>query len=211
MAPPTSPPPPTALLLIDVQEGFKDPKFTSWSTPDFEANVTSLLAAFRGAENAHVIHVCHHSRSEASSLHPSQPGVQFSEYAAPRPGEPVRSKDVNSALVGTDVDSIIRDLGIQRLVIAGLTTGHCISTSARMASNMRVVDHPHGGVAAGHDAPGEIIVVSDATAMYGHHYKGEFIDGDTLHRLNLATLDPEFCLVRDTAEVLGLLGINSAS
>ncbi|KAI1163091.1 isochorismatase [Nemania serpens] len=197
--------PPTALLLIDIQEGFKDPRFTGWSTHDYEANVARLLAAFRAAENAHVIHVCHHSRSEESPLHPSRPGAQFSEFAKPRPGEVVRSKDVNSAFVGTDVESVIRDLGIQRLVIAGLTTGHCISTSARMASNMRVVDHPHGGVAAGHNPTGEIIVVGDASAMYGHYYEGEFIDGDTLHRLNLSTLNDEFCLVRNTDEVLRLL------
>ncbi|KAI1115448.1 isochorismatase [Nemania sp. NC0429] len=204
MAPASSPV--TALLLIDVQEGFREPPFTGWSTPDFEANVTRLLAAFRAAgENAHVIHVHHHSRTEASTLHPSRPGVRVSAYAAPRPGEVVRTKDVNSALVGTGVEQLIRDLGVERLVIAGLTTGHCVSTTARMASNLRVVDHPHGGVAAGHDARGEIVVVSDATAMYDHEYEGEHIRGDTLHRLHLATLHGEFCVVRNTEEVVGLL------
>ncbi|KAI1181851.1 hypothetical protein F5B17DRAFT_436285 [Nemania serpens] len=87
------------------------------STPDLEANVTCLLAAFRASENTHVIHVHHHSRSEAPPLHPS------------RPGEVLRSKDVNSAFIGTDVESVIQDLGILRLVLASLTTCHCISIS----------------------------------------------------------------------------------
>ncbi|KAI0506843.1 isochorismatase [Xylaria bambusicola] len=197
--------PTSALLLIDIQQGFNDPSYKGRSTPDFEVNIAKLLAAFRAADNAHVIHVAHHSRSEASALHPSKPGVHFMEYAAPRPGELVRSKDVNSAFVGTDLESVIKKLGVQRLVVAGLTTGHCVSTSVRMASNLRVVDHPHGGVAAGHKTAGEIIVVADATAMYNWPYAGEVVDGDTLHEINLATLDDEFCVVRNTEEVLMLL------
>ncbi|KAI0533910.1 isochorismatase [Xylaria digitata] len=198
--------PRTALLLIDIQQGFNDPSYTGRSTPDFEANIAKLLKAFRTTANSHVIHVCHHSLSETSLLHPSHPGVQFMDYAAPRPGEIVRSKNVNSAFIGTDLESVIRDLDVKRLVVAGLTTGHCVSTSVRMASNLRVVDHPHGGVASGHNPSGEIIVVSDATAMYNWSYGGKTYDGDTLHTINLATLGDEFCEVRNTEEVLQLLG-----
>ncbi|KAI8951111.1 isochorismatase hydrolase [Xylaria longipes] len=197
--------PPTALLLIDIQQGFNEPPHTGRSTPNFEANITKLLAAFRATENTHVIHVCHHSRFEGAPLHPSRPGAQFMDYAAPQPGEVVRSKDVNSAFIGTDLESVIRSLGIQRLVVVGLTTGHCVSTSVRMASNLRVVDHPHGGVQAGQTPPGEIIVVSDATAMYNWTAGGKVYDGETLHTINLATLDDEFCVVRNTEEVLWLL------
>ncbi|KAJ8122614.1 hypothetical protein ONZ43_g1236 [Nemania bipapillata] len=198
--------PRTALLLIDIQQGFNEPSYTGRSTPNFEANIAKLLAAFRAAENAHVIHVCHHSREDASPLHPSHPGVQFMDYAMPHPGEIVRSKDVNSAFIGTDLESIIKGLNLERLVVVGLTTGHCVSTSVRMASNLRVVDHPHGGVAADHNPSGEIVVVSDATAMYTRSYAGKEYDGHTLHTINLATLDDEFCVVRNTKEVLQLLG-----
>jgi nicotinamidase-related amidase len=198
-------PPRTALLLIDIQQGFNDSSYTGRSTPDFEANVVKLLRAFRAAENAHVIHVCHHSVIEGSPLHPSQPGVKFMEYAAPQLGEPVISKNVNSAFVGTDLESRIRGLGIDRLVVAGLTTGHCVSTSVRMAANLRVVDHPHGGFAPGKTPAGKIIVVSDATAMYTRSYDGREYDGETLHTTNLATLNDEFCVVRNTEQVLHLL------
>ncbi|KAI0815447.1 isochorismatase [Xylaria sp. FL0064] len=196
--------PRTALLLIDIQQGFNDSSHTGRSTPDLEANVTKLLAAFRAAENTHIIHVAHHSLSETGSFHPSRPGAEFMDFAAPLPGEIVRSKNVNSAFIGTNLESTIRDLGIQRLVVVGLTTGHCVSTSVRMASNLRVVDHPHGGVASGHHPTGEIVVVSDATAMYDWSSGGKNYDGETLHTINLATLDDEFCVVRNTEEVLRL-------
>ncbi|KAI0436334.1 isochorismatase [Xylaria telfairii] len=197
---------PTALLLIDVQQAFNAPPYTGRSTPNFEANITKLLAAFRAADNAHVLHVCHHSRVEGGPLHPSQPGAQFMEYATPLPGEVVKSKNVNSAFIGNDLESVIRGLGIERLVVVGLTTGHCVSTSIRMASNLRVVNHPHGGTPTGLNPTGEIIVVSDATAMYNWTTEsGKIYDGETLHTINLATLDDEFCVVRDTEEVLKLL------
>ncbi|KAI0206232.1 isochorismatase [Astrocystis sublimbata] len=194
-----------ALLLIDIQKGFDHPAYTGRSTPGFEANIARLLASFRAAPNTHVIHVCHHSRSEDSPLHPSRPGVQFMDYAAPQPGELVRSKDVNSAFIGTNLESVIKGLDLRTLVIVGLTTGHCVSTSVRMASNLRVVDHPHGGVAAGHNPSAEIVVVSDATAMYDWTASDGIHDGEALHRVHLATLDGEFCVVRDTEEVLRLL------
>ncbi|GAP82650.1 putative isochorismatase hydrolase [Rosellinia necatrix] len=194
-----------ALLLIDIQQGFNEPPYTGRSTPNFESNIIKLLGAFRTAKNAHVIHICHHSLSEEFPHHPSRPGVQFMDYAVPQPGEIVRSKNFNSAFVGTDLEDVIRGLGIQRLVVVGLTTGHCVSTSIRMASNLRVVDHPHGGVAPGQSPSGEIIVVSDATAMYTRTYAGKEYDGETLHTTNLATLNDEFCVVRSTEKVLQLL------
>ncbi|KAI0965227.1 isochorismatase hydrolase [Xylaria arbuscula] len=197
--------PRTALLLIDVQQGFNDPSYSGRSTPNFEANIVKLLAAFRAAEDTPIIHVRHHSVSETGPFHPSRPGAQFMDYATPQPGELIKSKNVNSAFVGTDLESEIRDLGIQRLIVVGLTTGHCVSTSVRMAANLRVVDHPHGGVAAAHNPAGEIIVVSDATAMFTRSYYGGEFDGETLHTINLATLDDEFCVVRNTEDVLRLL------
>lgn len=127
------------------------------------------------------------------------------DYAAPLPGEWVQSKNVNSAFIGTDLEAKIRELGIQRLVVVGLTTGHCVSTSVRMASNLRVVDHPHGGVRPGENPTGEIILVSDATAMFNRTYGGRVYYGETLHTTNLATLDDEFCVVRNTEDVLRLL------
>ncbi|KAI8633377.1 isochorismatase [Xylariaceae sp. FL1651] len=191
-----------ALLLIDIQQGFNHPTYTKRSTPEFEANVAKLLAAFRTAENAHIFHVCHHSASETSPLHPSNTGVQFMDYAAPQPGETVVSKTVNSAFIGTDLETAIRNAGIDRLVVAGLTTGHCVSTSVRMAANLRVVDHPHGGVSQRDKPTGEIILVADATAMFGVSYNGKEYDGETLHAINLATLNDEFCVVRNTEHVL---------
>ncbi len=56
-------------------------------------------------------------------------------YASPLPNEPVIAKNVNSAFIGTELESIIKEkLGTTRLYVAGLTTDQCVSTSVRMAS-----------------------------------------------------------------------------
>jgi len=144
----------------------------------------------------HIIHVCHHSTSADSPLHPSQPGVAFEAYAAPWDGEPVFSKSVNSAFIGTGLEILVREKGIRRLVVAGLTTDHCVSTTVRMAANLRVVGEG-----------GEVVLVGDATAAHEKRLalgpgRGEVVDAETVQSVHLASLNGEFCRVVSTEEAL---------
>lgn len=85
--------------------------------------------------------------------HDGGKGVAFQPCAAPSPGEIVFTKNVSSAFVGTDLEQTIRDRGITELVVAGMTTDGCVSTSVRMAANLGV-------------KPERVVLRSDATAMY---------------------------------------------
>lgn len=179
--------PKTALLVIDVQQGFDEPYWGIRNNPDAEANIARLLTQWRAAERP-VFHIKHNSRSPRSPLHPSNPGNAFKNFATPHPGEPSFGKDVNSAFIGTDLEARLRDADVNDVVIVGLTTPHCISTSARMASNLGFTTR----------------VVADATAAHaGRGPDGAAIDAETMHYHALAALNGEFATIVATAELLG--------
>ena len=181
---------PTALLLIDVQQGFDDPAFgPSRSNTDFKDNIIKILEYFR-EQGALIIHVQHNSIHPESPFYPSKRGVEFYEFSRPLPDEVVVKKDVNSAFIGTNLEQILRDRDVRRLYCVGLTIDQCVSTTVRMASNMRVCDRG--------EAKGEIILIGDATTGYG--YDG--IDAKTIHQVHEATLAHEFCTVIQTADLI---------
>ena len=176
----------TALLIIDVQQGFDEPYWGARNNPQAEQNIVLLLEHAR-ANGTPVFHIKHNSRLPKSPLHPSNPGNAFKPIAAPRDGEPIIGKDVNSAFIGTDLEARLRAANIDHVIMAGLTTPHCISTTARMASNLGFTT----------------TVVSDATAAHaGKGHDGKPVDADTMHYHALAALNGEFAEIVTTAELL---------
>lgn len=178
-----------ALLVIDVQQGIDDPRHGARNNPWAEKRIASLLDAWR-REGWPVIHVQHMSTHPESALRPDAPGNALKPEALPAEGEALFQKTVSSAFIGTALESHLRTHGIERLVIVGLTTDQCVSTTARMAENLGF----------------DVSVVEDATATFerigpdGLHYSA-----DQMHRVALASLHEEFARVLSSAEVLAQL------
>lgn len=179
-----------ALILIDIQQGFDDLKY--WgprNNPQAEANAAKLLSAWR-ASHRPIFHVQHRSTTPGSPLRPGQPGCDHKPEVWPMSGEPVIGKNVNSAFIGTDLEAQLRAQGIDTLVIAGLTTAHCVSTTTRMAGNL--------GFRALLAADG-----CATNARTGHD--GRAHDAESVHVMELAALHGEFAEVADTAALIGAL------
>lgn len=217
---------PTALILIDNQSGFCHPTTldhwgTTRSNPLYEVNLQALLTAFRTARGSsptplEVIHIFHSSVEPNSPLHPAHPagGIRPLDFAVPASdgSEPVFWKSVNSSFIGTQLESHLRENGFRQIIVAGLTTDHCVSTTVRMAANLGVVDRflDGGPVKLGQDGShqneariekGRIVLVADATATFG---KCGF-DSETVQKVSVASLDGEFADVLGTEEVVKAL------
>jgi nicotinamidase-related amidase len=179
-----------ALIIIDVQQAFNDPSWGQRNNPEAERNIAALLGGWR-ASGRPLFHIQHRSQRPGSLFNPDGPGFPVKPEARPLDGEPVLYKNVNSAFIGTDLEQRLRSAGIETVVVIGITTDHCVSTTTRMAGNF------------GFDT----FIVSDATFTFertgpdGRHYTAE-----QMHATALASLNGEFAAVVSTAEAITALG-----
>lgn len=182
---------PDALVVVDVQQGFAE--VDHWgggrNNPDAEANIARLLAAFRET-GVPIVHVRHASTEPDSPLRPERPGHAPLPEAAELEGEPVVTKQVNGAFVGTDLDRLLTEAGARRVAVVGVQTDHCVSTTVRMGS----------------DLGWEMVLVDDAAWCYDRrHPDGSLIPAGELHRANVASLSGEFAEVATTDQVIAAL------
>jgi nicotinamidase-related amidase len=57
------------------------------------------------------------------------------EEVKPLPGEPVLNKTTISAFTSTGIDSLLRSMGIEYVLFAGVSTNMCVGTTARDAAD----------------------------------------------------------------------------
>jgi nicotinamidase-related amidase len=183
-----------ALILVDIQQGFDNIPYWGGerNNPDAEVNARKLLDYWR-ANSLPLFHIQHCSVNPNSLLAAGNPGNVHKEIVKPLPGEVVIKKSVNSSFIGTNLQQQLDAAGIDTVVIVGLTTEHCVSTTARMAGNFGY----------------HTFVVADATAAFAKTgIQGEHYDAGTIHLTALAQINNEFATVLNTDEALQALKKN---
>ncbi len=163
----------TAMIVVDMQNDFVAPG-APMETPAARAMVPKLAEALQICRSAgiKVIFTAHVHRRDGSDMglfddmHPpiasraalvdGTHGVEIYPELAPQPGEHIIKKHRYSGFFGTDLDIILREWGIDTVIISGTTTENCCHATARdaMFRNYRVV------------------FLSDATATYDYPDRG---------------------------------------
>ncbi len=176
------------LLPIDMQQAFDAPPWPRRWNRNVDAHGLALLAAWRSAGRP-IIHVRHDSVQPGSSLASGAPGNAFRPGFEPQPQEPLVSKSVNSAFIGTDLDLRLKRLGAKHVVTFGISTDMCVSTTVRTGANL------------GWD----MILVADACDCFDlPDGQGGTIPAEEVQRAHVATLAFEFCRAIPAAEITAL-------
>lgn len=178
----------TALLVIDVQESFRQhPLWASISNPSIAADVGRLVAHARAA-GEQVIWVLHSEPGSGGVFDPESGHVQLLRGLEPLPGEPVLVKRAHNAFTTTNLQQELTLRGIGGLRLAGIRTEQCVETTARLASDLGY----------------RVEVVIDATATHPlplHDGTGELSTAEVIAR-TAAALAGRFATISTIDEVL---------
>ena len=179
----------SALIVVDVQEGFDDESLVNKrNNPDADRNIEAIIKAWEKSRRPIVV-VQHNSVSAGSVLNPSKPGNALKPYVRSVKPDLAVTKSVNSAFYGTpDLDLWLKSSGIHQIVIVGIQTNMCCETTARMAGNL------------GYD----VIFVPDAMHTFdATGPDGVVISADEITRATVASLfDGGFAKIASTSDLL---------
>ncbi len=106
---------------------------------------------------------------------------QIIEELAPLPGEIVVTKTTDSALTGTNLRLVLANMGIRNLVVAGIYTDQCVSSTVRSLA----------------DESFNVVVVEDCCAA----------GTDELHYKELEIINMIYCHVLTSRELREVMGI----
>jgi nicotinamidase-related amidase len=151
-------------------------------------NMQRLLKASRGAALP-VVHVRVMNLAADSSdtsrrykafrflTPPGSKEAEFLEEVAPLQNEIVLNKTTSSVFVSTNADFMFRNMGIDTLIVAGVTTNSCVDSCVRGAGDLGF----------------DVLLVGDACTTFTQE----------LHDFTLSNLHGSFCSVRSTDQVIG--------
>jgi nicotinamidase-related amidase len=180
-----------ALLLIDIQKAFLEEDYWGGNRNNKDAEFVcgTILNKWREL-NLPLFHIRHSSTNVNSKLFKTNKGFEFNDNVTPLANETIITKNVNSAFIGTDLKERLDKLNIDTLVIIGLTTNHCVSTTARMAGNFGYNTY----------------LIADAIATFDRiGINGEQFSSEMIHQTSLASLNEEFCTIWNLDKLLNEL------
>lgn len=163
----------TALLIIDIQNDyFPGGKAELVKPLDAAKNAYQLLQCFRehGQPTVHIQHVSTHEG--ATFFLPGSEGTHIHDAVAHFEGEPLVQKHFPNAFRETNLLDLLKEWGIERVIVCGMMTHMCVDATARAAADLGF----------------QLVVASDACATKALTYGDTAIPADHVHKAFLAAL-----------------------
>ncbi len=124
----------SALLVIDVQDSFKaGPRWERRSSPKFEENIDWLVQAYRTA-GLPVIFVLHTDPDDAFAT--DSPYFKLMDFLVRQEEEPLLIKNTRNAFTSTNLQDLLWEKRVERLVVTGIQTEQCCETTTRLAADL---------------------------------------------------------------------------
>lgn len=175
-----------ALLIIDLQQGMREPQLGPRNNPEAETRVAALLSHWR-AHGWPVVHIRHISRSPTSVFAPGQAGVLFQPAFEPQANEQVSEKNVPDAFTHSSLERWLRVRGIEHLVIVGVSSENSVESTARSAGNLGF----------------HTVVLNDACFTFAKSdFDGRPRSAEEVHAMAMANLQGEYATVLNCTELL---------
>ena len=125
-----------ALLVVDVQESFRQrPMWAASSAPDIADRVNRLVAASRASGDL-VVWVLHTEPGTDGVFDPALGFVRLIDGLIPQDGDPVLRKTSHNAFTTTNLQQLLTLNGVGHVMVSGIRTEQCCETTARVASDL---------------------------------------------------------------------------
>ncbi|MDN2665898.1 cysteine hydrolase family protein [Vibrio sp. 14N.309.X.WAT.E.F5] len=183
----------TALLLIDFQNdyfpSYEGAKWALSKTEKAAEKGAQLLSAFRDKQFP-VVHVRHEfPTNDAPFFLPESDGAQIHSSVTPLEGEPVIVKHQINSFRDTELNKVLKEQGVEKLIIVGAMSHMCIDAVTRAATDLGYECH----------------VAHDACTTLDMEFNGVTVPAAHVHAAFMAALSFGYCNVATASELESLL------
>ncbi|MYM57416.1 cysteine hydrolase family protein [Thalassovita mangrovi] len=179
----------TALILVDIQNDY----FAAGAWPvalmNEVAENAALLLAHARASGLGVVHIRHETPLGAPFFQPGTEGAEIHPRVAPIGNEPVLTKHRPNSFFETGLLDLLREAGIDTLIICGAQSQMCIDATTRAA-----VDHGF-----------KVILPHDACGAKEAAFGGVTVPPEMVQAAFMAPLAASYAKVMTTQDVLALV------
>lgn len=178
------------LLIIDIQNDyFEGGKMPLEGSHEASLNAKKLLEEFRQRDGS-VVHVQHIATRPGSTFFlPDTEGANIHENVRPHPEEIVVVKSSPNSFASTSLETYLKSLNAETLIVCGMMTQMCVDATVRAAK----------------DKGYEILLAHDACATRAMEFSGHRVAAEDVQAAFVASLNGFYSRPMTTEEILNSL------